>query len=74
MCISSRKINIIMLLWSLAGISFLIFVLFSIHTRVIVDTAACLFTKTPDDYSDWLTHLSQLLYRIMFETCNHDYR
>jgi len=71
---SSRKVSAIMFAWCLAGILFILFVTYKIHARAILQTAECLYHKRPDDYSDWLTHLAQFVYRIIFETCDHDYR
>ncbi|RPE01280.1 hypothetical protein BBB56_10450 [Candidatus Pantoea deserta] len=71
---SSKNLSAIMFIWSLAGLAFLIFMISRIHARGIVETAECLFNKSPDDYTDWFTHLPQLIYRVLFETCDHNYR
>jgi len=71
---SSRKVSAIMYAWCLAGLIFIIFLTCKIHAKYVFQTAECLYNKSPDNYTDWLTHLAQLVYRIIFETCDHSYR
>ena len=71
---SSRKVSAITFAWGLAGIFFVLFVIYNVHAKAIFQTAECLYHKSPDNYTDWLTHMAQFVYRIIFETCDHDYR
>lgn len=59
-----------MLGWGLAGLALLVFIIGKNHARVMIDTAECLFIKTPRYHHDWLKHLPQLIFRTIFETCN----
>jgi len=70
----SRKVSLFMFAWGLAGLFFSLFIIYKIHARVMLDTAECLIRKTPDGYGNWFSHLAQLVYRVIFETCSHDYR
>lgn len=63
-----------MFAWGLTGIVFLFFIICKIHVKAFIQTAECIYHKTPNEYTDWLTHIAQFVYRIMFETCHHDYR
>ena len=71
---SSRKVSSIKFAWGLAGILFIMFVTYKIQAKAILQTAECLYHKSPDSYTDWLTHIAQFVYRIIFKTCDHDYR
>jgi len=50
------------------------FITYKIQAKAILQTAECLYHKSPDSYTDWLTHIAQFVYRIIFKTCDHDYR
>lgn len=69
-----KKLNTLVLIWTVAGIAFLMFTLHKIHMMAVIDTAQCLFHKEREGYKGFLTHIVQHIYRILFENCDHDYR
>lgn len=69
-----KKSNLLMLIWIVLGITFLILALHKIHVMALIDTAQCLIDKETASEPDFFTHLAQLIYRILFENCDHEYR
>lgn len=71
MYFSSKKSIAIIFAWGLAGLFFIVFLICKIHAKIILQTAACFCHKTSGHYLEWLTHLPKLVYRILFEKCEH---
>lgn len=53
-------------------IVFASFVIIKSNPAGIIQTAHCLAVKEPS--TGWLSHIIQFIYRMIFETCDHDYR
>ena len=68
---SSRKLCAIIFTWSLAGLFFIIFITCKVHARTLFQTAECFCHKRSGYSLEWLTHLPKLVYRILFEKCDH---
>lgn len=69
-----KRINLFAFIWILAGLSIFLFSLHQYHAATMVNTAKCLLNKEPDNYPGWFSHVAQLIYRTLFETCDHNYR
>ncbi len=60
------------LLLVICSISFFSYVIIESNPAGMFQTAHCLAVKEP--LSGWFTHIIQFMYRVIFETCDHDYR
>lgn len=64
--------KLLRLLLLICSISFSIFVIIESDPADMIQTAHCLAVK--ESSSGWFTHIIQFMYRVIFETCDHDYR
>ncbi|KGT88085.1 hypothetical protein NG99_22275 [Erwinia typographi] len=66
----NRKIYIFLI----TGVIVIFFIIMKLTDRTFIENAECLISRESADFMPKFMHFVQLVYRVVFETCDHDYR